>query len=191
MFWVAVKTITKPHIFGLKEAFCSVTKAISQFSPDLSVGFISWENWSLPMSNNLTCCKVSCINPLSFTRNKWSPIAASQQKEESPPSFFTFFPHFAAYVSAQWWWCVLRVCMLLPAWAELAGEGRTDYHFPQCVYCWGPGGDSSVAATSARLELSEPLRSCLRHPQQPTLLPLRHAQMSRLLQYVWLHVRMR
>lgn len=37
------------------------------------------------MANTLTCCKVSCIKSLSFTTNKWSPIAASQQKEESPP----------------------------------------------------------------------------------------------------------
>lgn len=110
-----------------------------------------------------------------------------------PPIQLSFYilPHFAAYVSTQWRWCVLRVCMLLPAWAELAGEERTDYHFPQCVYCWSPGGDFGVAATSARLELSEPLRSRLRHPQQLTLLQPRHAQMSRrrLIQYVRLTMR--
>lgn len=178
-------------MFGLKEAFCSVSKTISQFSPDSKcwlyiVGELD------PSNVQYSRLLQSQLHKLAVFHQKHGKSNRSLAAERRPPPlfFFTFFPHFAAYVSSQWWWCVLRVCMLLPAWAELAGEGRTDYHFPQCVYCWGPGGDSSVAATSARLELSEPLRSCLRHPQQPTLLPLRHAQMSRLFQYVWLHMRM-
>lgn len=46
--------------------------------------------------------------------------------------------------------------------AKLAGrENRLP--FPQCVYCWGPGAYFRAATTSARLELSGLLRSCLCH----------------------------
>lgn len=45
-----------------------------------------------------------------------------------------------------------------------AGVGRKQITISSvCVCCWGPGADFWAATTSARLELSELLRSCLCH----------------------------
>lgn len=146
---------------------------------------IKYSHFVLSQSHKLT------VFHRKQVKSNCSLVAVRRIPPTPTPLSFYILPHFAAYVSTQWRWCVLRVCMLLPAWAELAGEERTDYHFPQCVYCWSPWGDFGIAATSARLELSEPFRSRLRHPQQLTLLPRRHAQMSRgrLIQYVRLTMR--
>lgn len=93
VFWV--KTITTPRIFGLKEAFCSVTKTISRFSPNSKcwlyiVGKLDPSNVEYSHLLQSQLHKPAVFHQKQVKSNH--SLAAERRVPPSPP-FFTFFPH--------------------------------------------------------------------------------------------------